>query len=288
MQKSKPLTKPSKTSSKYRFLVIGLIGICAWVLISTIFPAFIRTQRGTIQAELSRISRLSESQQSTELNKLSKATGYDQEVSRSLADWYKRHNRYDLAAQSYAAARPNLLVESAMSYADGYEYSNAQKIAVQAQKTSQDPEARALEAQALINLNQVDSGCKQVSEINNQTKSNQRAIQLIEACQIIRGEATNQYQALRLISLGVPNIAEKSLQNFTVKSSTVSIALAGIQLRRQDISRGVQLYTEALDANPYDKELLNSIVLTLKESDNQKALALVKRARETQSILPRY
>ena len=242
-------------------LLIGLGGIVlVWLVISVSAAYIIRANREVISTEISRIASLPEADRQVALQKLVVATGHDQQASRALADYYISRGDYQLAAEAYLAAQPELRVESAQAYAQAYNFKKTYDLLNIDTSAAKGDDWRALKQRASLNLNPNDlKACDEIS-----TKSAFDTLR--DACTILKNQQADTKDIYRLVELGFPLVAASKLESQKATSSTDYILIAQIYARKGDTDKAVSTLEAGFTLIPYDKQVLTEALRTLKQA----------------------
>jgi|GEM_PF-4756965 len=287
--KSMPSNKSSRASKRSRKRLLPLlIGIAILSLGAFSLPIIARSSPAIIQAEIDKVRRLPIEKQATELTKLQRATGGDQTASRALADYYRGRGDYQVAADSYLAARPRLEVEAAQIQIETYDYKRTQMIVELAQKRSNDPELKLLQAQIQLNTDRVDEGCGELKAIVGAVRAYSRAVRLETVCKLKQQGSLTVSELYGFVELGAPMLTRQGIEAHPNKTSSDFLVLAQINQRQGNQAKVLELVKHAYEMNPFDREVLTNIKSMIRNDSSREAHQLLDQVKATEHQLPRF
>lgn len=251
MSKTLSTNSHPKPSNK---LLFGSLILLAGLGLAFAKPALASTKREVLNNALTQAHQNPKTELG-QLTSLSRLTLHSVSAQRALASYFQRQGRGDLAADALANSRPRLLLEASSAATASYDFERSLKYANQIGKKDLTTEGKLLQATALLNLNQVDEGCKLVGEESNSNLENSQLKDLQAACEILQKRTPTRAQAYELYKLGIPLATEGILVKLPHSSGADYITLASIYAKQGRGGDAAQKLQAAYAANPYDPAL---------------------------------
>lgn len=251
MSKTLSTNSHPKLSNK---LLFGSLLLIAGFGLALAKPALASTKREVLDAAVNKAHQ-EPKQELAQLTSLSRLTLHSVTAQRALASYYQQQGRGDLAADALANSRPQLLLEASAAATTSYDFERSLKYANQIGKKDLTTEGKLLQATALLNLNQVDEGCKLVGEVTNSNLENSQLKDLQAACEILQKRTPTRAQAYELYKLGIPLATEGILAKLPHSSGADYITLASIYAKQGRGGDAAQKLQAAYAVNPYDPAL---------------------------------
>jgi tetratricopeptide (TPR) repeat protein len=183
---------------------------------------------------------------------LSTASWRTDSAQKALAEYYKSHQNFARAAQTYHDGSSSLRPNAAAMYAEAGQYDKAIIIYKNLAKKQPQNHSFAL-ALAMINNDQTAEGCKLQENVSGDDSR-----RLARLCELVEKGDVNRKEIYELYGAGADSIVEKYLSNSAQMTADDWLTLARIYQKRGDIDKALKSLEKGMDTFPYSSDLLTA------------------------------